>query len=372
MADKTLHPYAPLDRTPPGDTLAESLNAIGMTQAELADRIGLARKTVNQIIQGIAPITAETALKLETVLGVPASFWINLDGTYQEFLARKAELLEFQTQVAWLKRIPIAEMTARGWIAPCPDLATTLKAALSFFGVASTELWENRWAHFAVACRRCHVTPTELGVAACWLRKGEIDAQKIHTAPFHADQFRAALDSIRTLTLADPAVFQPRMTELCAAAGVALVFTPELKKLLVSVATHWLTPEKALIQLSLRLKSDDHLWFTFFHEARHVLQSLKRGFFIEGLGTDGDLEDDANTFASNFLIPRARYDEFVRQADFTEPAVRNLATQAGIAPGIVVGRLQHDEVIALDRLNHLKRRFAWASWSSATVSIPWG
>jgi len=361
MADNASLRYAPQDRTPPGDSLAETLEALGMTQSDLADRVGLSRKTINQIIQGVAPITAETALKLETVLGTPAAFWISLDGNYQEFLARKAEREHFQTELAWLKRIPFKEMQDKRWLPASADLAVTLKAALSFFGVASTGLWESRWSSFTVAFRKSRVSSTDLGIAASWLRKGELDGQATQTRPFYADKFRAALDAIRSLTLTDPTVFQPRMKQLCAAAGVALVFTPELKKLRVSGATHWLTPDKALIQLSLRFKSDDHLWFTFFHESCHVLQALKKGMFIEGLENDGDREHAADTFSCNYLIPRTEYDAFVQNQVFTELVVRSFAKRLAIAPGIVVGRLQHDEIIGFDKLNFLKRRFVWAA-----------
>ena len=340
--------------------MAETLEALGMSQTDLADRIGMSRKTINQIIQGAAPITAETALKLETVLGTPAAFWINLDGNYQEYLARKAEREQFQNDLAWLKRIPVKEMVEKGWLPACPDAPSTVKAALSFFGMASTDLWEARWSTFQVAYRKSRVSDIELGIAASWLRKGELDGQSTKTEPFQAGEFRAALEAIRPLTLTEPAVFQPRMNQLCAAAGVALVFTPELKKLRISGATHWLTPEKALIQLSLRYKSDDHLWFTFFHESRHVLQALKKGLFLEGLGTEGDHEHDADAFSSNFLIPKAQYDAFLQKASFTEAAVRTLASRVAVAPGILVGRLQHDRAIGYDRLNHLKRRFQWA------------
>ncbi len=78
------------------------------------------------------------------------------------------------------------------------------------------------------------------------------------------------------------------MTAGCAAVGVAVVLVPELPGTRVSGATRWLTPGKALIQLSLRYKSDDQLWFTFFHEAAHVLLHGKRDLFIEDLGADDE------------------------------------------------------------------------------------
>ena len=99
MANNASLRYAPQDRTPPGDTLAETLDALGMTRIELAARAGLSRKTINQIIRGAAPITAETAMKLETVLGTPADFWINLDGNYQDYLASQARELPTSEQL---------------------------------------------------------------------------------------------------------------------------------------------------------------------------------------------------------------------------------------------------------------------------------
>ncbi len=360
MADNTSLRYAPQDRTPPGDSLAETLEALGMTQIELADRVGLSRKTINQIIQGIAPITAETAVKLETALGTPAAFWLNLDANYQEFLARKAQQQQFEANIAWLQRIPYKELVEKRWIPACDDLAGTVRVALAYFGVASPDRWEAYWTKFAVRFRKSKLACDELGIVSSWLRKGELDAQKIQTQQFDAEKFRIALKNIRALTKTNPAVFQPQMRALCADAGVALVFTPELRRLRVSGATYWLTKDKALIQLSLLYKSDDHFWFTFFHEARHVLQEIKNGVFVEGLKDGDEAEQDANDFAADFLIPKGQYAVFVRQADFRAFTVSCFAEGLDIAPGILVGRLQHDRAIRFNQLNSLKRKFMWA------------
>jgi HTH-type transcriptional regulator/antitoxin HigA len=361
MADKTPLAYSPQDRTPPGDTLAETLESLGMTQIELSDRVGLSRKTINQIIQGIAPITAETAVKLETALGTPAAFWLNLDANYQEFLARKAQQEQFADEVVWLKRIPYKELVEKQWIPACDDLAGTVRVALSYFGVASPDRWEAYWTKFTVRFRKSKLAADELGIVSSWLRKGELEAQKIETQPFDAEKFKAALNQIRTLVRKNPDEFQPKMRQLCAETGVALVFTPELKKLRVSGATYWLTKGKALIQLSLLYKSDDHFWFTFFHEAKHVLQEIKTGVFVEGLKDGDEAEKDANDFACEFLIPKEKYTPFVQGGDFREKNVSSFAKGLDITPGIVVGRLQHDKAIGFDRLNFLKRRFVWAN-----------
>jgi Zn-dependent peptidase ImmA (M78 family) len=113
--------------------------------------------------------------------------------------------------------------------------------------------------------------------------------------------------------------------------------------------------------LSLRGKTDDHLWFTFFHEAGHVLKHGKRAVFVE----DGDekaaardpREAEANAFACDLLIPAADYERFCTNGDFSLAAIRRFATRMGIAPGIVAGRLQHERKLPFSRGNQLKRRF---------------
>jgi HTH-type transcriptional regulator / antitoxin HigA len=153
---------------------------------------------------------------------------------------------------------------------------------------------------------------------------------------------------------------------MCAAVGVVVVATPELEGTRLSGAARWLAPDKALIQLSLRHKSEDHLWFSFFHEARHLLRPTRHRDFVDAADRDGDNhgqdveEQEADRFARNLLIPPEDYDAFCQRGNFSAPAVRAFAEGQGIAPGIVVGRLQHDKLITPSQLNSLKRPVQWA------------
>ena len=116
-----------------------------------------------------------------------------------------------------------------------------------------------------------------------------------------------------------------------------------------------------MIQLSLLYKRDDQLWFTFFHEAGHILLHGKRDIFLEGTGIGDDKEDDANQFAADTLISPAEYRRFnPRKEHFSAAEVNDFAEQIGIAPGIVVGRLQHDKYLPITHLNGLKRPLTWA------------
>lgn len=79
----------------PGETLLEVLESKKMTQAELSERIGLHKKTINEIIKGKKPITPNTALKLSFVFGTSENFWNNLQKNYDETVAR----LEFEKEL---------------------------------------------------------------------------------------------------------------------------------------------------------------------------------------------------------------------------------------------------------------------------------
>ena len=91
MATDTRLRFAPDYAVPPGETLLETIEALGMTQADLAVRAGRPLKTINEIVRGKAAITPDTALQLERVLGVSATFWLNRASRYRETLARRAE-----------------------------------------------------------------------------------------------------------------------------------------------------------------------------------------------------------------------------------------------------------------------------------------
>jgi HTH-type transcriptional regulator/antitoxin HigA len=379
MDVERLQPFTPDFAVPPGETVLEVLESLGLTQTELAERTGRPKKTINEIINGKASITPETALQFERVLGVPASFWTSLEHDYQAALARRAERERLNQQVGWLAEIPVKAMIRAGWIAAKTAAVEQLEAVLSFFGVASVEAWRDVWRDYrkAVAFRESSTFASDFGAVAAWLRKSEIDARNVETARYDASRFKESLVQVRQLTSEDPRVFCPQLAELCAAAGVAVVFVRELPHLRVCGATRWLTSDKALIALTLRYKTDDHLWFTFFHEAAHILLHGKRAIFVEELkgkrrkkknspsATEiAKAEEEANRFSRDFLIPPEAYAQFASGSSFSLRAIRAFAAEVSVAPGIVVGRLQHDGLVPYPtRLNRLKRHFQWAEAS---------
>jgi addiction module HigA family antidote len=359
ISNQTANRYLPDYLVTPGEVLEDYLKGLGMTQAELAGRTGLAKKTINEIIKGKSPISAETALKFERALGRPAHFWNNLERGYQEEKTRLADQQRMESCLEWLDRVPVAAMARLGWIPREKDTAAQLEAVLRFFGVASPDQWRVVWQGYQAAYRQTRrFEPREESVSA-WLRQGELQARQTECGPFDPKGFRNVLMEIRGLTREEPTAFVPRLKALCALAGVAVVFVPDLPKSGVSGATRWLG-EKAVIQVSLRYKSNDHLWFTFFHEAGHILLHGRKDVFIEDDGCDGEKEAEANAFARDKLIPPAAYEGFVEAGVMSPAAIRHFAEKAGIAPGIVLGRLQHEKRIPWNTpMNSLKVFYRW-------------
>lgn len=72
---------------PPGATIGEQLADRGITREEFAEMMGLSAERVGDLLEGEERLTPDLASRLETVLGVPARFWNNLEGIYREKLA---------------------------------------------------------------------------------------------------------------------------------------------------------------------------------------------------------------------------------------------------------------------------------------------
>src|SRR5262249_31242331 len=153
--------------------------------------------------------------------------------------------------------------------------AFQLEELLRFFGVASPTSWSDLWTAHA-AFRHSPSFRSEPGAIAAWLRKGEVEASKQSCLEFSAVVFRNVLTRVRSLTREMPGNVGDVLREQCSSAGVCVVFVPEIPGTSVWGATRWLSATRALIQLSLRYKMDDHFWFTFFHEAGHILLHRRR------------------------------------------------------------------------------------------------
>jgi HTH-type transcriptional regulator/antitoxin HigA len=347
--------FAPDYAVHPGEQLAHVLEEKDMSQAELATRIGRPLKTINEIIKGKASLTPDTAIQLERALGVPATAWNSLEAAYQLQLAEQRDEVRLNAFSAWVDRLPLSELRQRGAVKATNNRTELIRCCLEFFGIDNPETLPAS-STLAAFRKSPAFDPNDLALCT-WLRLGELEGGKISCAPYNRNQFRAVLDRLRGLTRErDLSNVKRTLVEASRACGVAVSFVSELRHTHVSGAARWLTPEKALIQLSCRYKSDDHFWFTFFHECAHILLHGKKDGFLEGREeVTEEQEFEANTFASNILIPNHALASIMRERPLPQTRILSFSEEWQISPGIVVAQLQkHRRLPMVTPFNKLK------------------
>ena len=334
-----------------------------MSQAELARRCNRSSKLISEIISGKAPIEPATAVHLEKALGLNARIWLGIEADYRLHLQREVEAQGAARQMAWAKNFPVGELAKRGAISKSAKKADIVGAVLRFFGVGSVDAWEATYGEkllSSVAFRHSPSYSSNQFALATWLRLGEIEAERMVTEPYDKQSFIKALVEIRRQTAAQSTESLDTTRRLCVQAGVALTIVKPLPRTSLHAVSRWLSPKKALIQLTVRHMRDDQLWFSLFHEAAHILFDGKSRVFLHSRGDQPEeFEERANRWAADFLIPSGDWRTFSDAREFTAGDVASFADKQGISPGIVVGRLQHEERIPWSHLNDLKASLEW-------------
>jgi len=353
----------------PGVILEEELNAKALTQSDLAKRTGLTTKTINTIIKGGASISPDTAVIFETVLGKPAVYWLSLDANYQINRINKAQHESLQEDLQLLRKIDLKSIIRRKWISKYDDEVEQLLAVLAFFGVSSGKQLSLVWSQLDVNYRTSQVYQKNHYNIMLWLRRGELQGQGISCEPYDSKKFKLALSECRKLTNLPFEDINSKIQGLCANSGVAVVFVPELANISTSGSAKWLSKDKALIQLSLRGKKDDLFWFSFFHEAAHILLHGRKDQFLDNNNRSifysperKLIEVEADDFAANFLIPKKSFSKFILEGDFSSNSIKKFSRKMNIAPGITVGQLQNNKYIRwATSLNKLKKTYDFSN-----------
>ncbi len=350
----------------PGETLFELINSLGITQAELSRRMNRPLKVVNEIIKGKSAITPETALQLEQVLGKPASFWNNLEATYQGLRAREYLREQLSSLVNEAEKFPYTEMAGLNWVPRASDEIDRVHNLLSFFSVTSFDNIVEKAAlkaAFDVSTKHKKDKPA----IYAWLRQGVRQIEGFQTKDFDRSKLISTLPEIKGLTKLSPEEFIPKLTSILSDCGVAFVVVKSITNAPVFGSTRWLASNRALIQLSIRLRWADRFWFSLFHELGHILYGNKKDFNVDFLenNPDGDIEEKANSFARDALVSPEDYLKIVsviapriRAKQPVYPLVNSFAQTLNIHPGIIVGRLQHDGIFP-PTFNKLRDRLEW-------------
>lgn len=342
----------------PGNTILSILRDRSISEAEFAEQIGQSTRFAQDLLEGRTTITLGIARKLESALGASIEFWMARDYQFRRDISNADEVMD-----QWIRELPVGDMIRFGWLNPAPRPSEEISSCLSFFGVSNIDEWKRTYEDLSTMAvfRKSDAFESRPASVAAWLRRGVIESQSIECAKWDASIFKDCLSQIRPLTrLKDPSRFIPALKIVCANAGVAVTVVRAPAGCPASGATRFLSSDKALLQLSFRYLTDDHFWFTFFHEAGHLLLHGKKGFFLEGRDlSSNDEEIEANEFAERILIPLDYRQELLDLRANSRDILR-FARRINVSPGIVAGQLQHHRKIRPNQMNRLKRRYNWA------------
>ena len=339
---------------PPGTTIKEYLEDLGMTQKEFSFRMDMSEKHISKLINGEVQLTPDVAERLELVLGVPAKFWHNLEALYREKIAKAKQENEMDNDIVLSKNLPYNEMAKLGWVNIAKTPVEKVTNLRKFFRVVNLPLIEKSQLN-KIACRRLVVTEKSDFALIAWANKVKILADSISTAPINIKRLSEVLPLIREMTNQTPDEFTQPLKDLLASCGVALVFLQHLKGSFLQGAT-FMSGSKIVLGLTARGDNADKFWFSLFHELAHII--------LGHLGKAGEIDEQdersADFWACDILIPKTDLEEFLHFNQLTHQTICAFANNIGVAPGIVVGRLQYDKKIRYSEFNDLKEHYVIA------------
>lgn len=347
----------------PGYYVAEVIEDMGISQAEFAARMGTTAKTLSTLINGQINLSNDLAKKLSAMLGTSVDVWLDLQKGFDQKLIQIENAKDLDAQAEIIKQInypffvavaclPETKnnyekisnlckylMVSNLGILAQPDFLVNFRSGISNFQTKNT-INSRAWIQTAINC-----------------------SKSIDTEPFDANRLKKHLPELRSMTVQKPEDFIPKMKEIFARYGVAFILLPHLKNSGVNGAVKWVSSDRVVLAMNYRGAHADKFWFSLFHEIKHVLQQKIKTVFVsynesERMDADSALEQEADTFAADYLIPPAELRKFAPTNYTSDDEIVAFARLIGIHPGIVAGRLQHDKIIPLNRCAKLKEKYS--------------
>ena len=353
---------------PPGRIVRRELEARGWTQNVLAEIMGRPPQAISEIINARKAITPETACQLAAAFGTSAEVWLNLESNYRLHQARQNPGEE---EIARRGRLfslaPVTEMVKRGWIEGSDSLEELERQVCEFLGIDST----HHPPQLAMSCRHTATREPETAALYAWVRRVSQLAAGQVLPDFRIDQAKATLPDLLALSEREEDIVQ--VPTLLCNLGIHFVVVPHLAQTYLDGAA--LTEDgHPIVALTLRHDRIDSFWFTILHELAHIL-SEHPGNYLDDLDANTEMleELEANQMARDWLINPKALEAFANSTVpyFSEKKVMAFAKQTRRHPGIVVGRLQFEELIPYRNLRKLqvKVRPYLASWIEAPGSL---
>jgi HTH-type transcriptional regulator/antitoxin HigA len=334
----------PAEVFPPGEYIADELDARGWTQQDLAVILDRPLNAVNQIITGKRGITAETAKGLAAAFGTSPEFWMNLENGYQLGHAKSKDN-DVALRAKLYGTAPVSEMIRRRWIEGTTSASRLESQLKRFFEAEDLGAIAPQPTAARNSSGYSQTTPAQLA----WFYRARSLARTVAAARFDRDALTAGLRTMRNMTLVPQDI--QKVPALLAGWGIRLLLVESLQRTRIDGSAFWLDPGKPAIALSLRLDRIDAFWLTLLHELLHIKNgdspSIDSDLVRDPRGSDSagrlpEAEEKTSAEASRLLLSPQRLGSFILRARplYAKEAIADFAQTNGIHPGIVVGQLQ--------------------------------
>ncbi len=352
---KTINEYKPKTVSHPGTTLREKLVELNIGPKEFSIRIGKPEKTVTAVLIGNSSITPDMSVLFESVLRIPAKFWLNRQIQYDEAQARLKRMQVISDAEEWTKSFPYAEMANHNWVLKTRNTGEKTINLFNYFGVSNHKAWENLYLEQQKIRARISLnTSKEPYALSAWIRRGEQLSEENKISEYNEKELKNMLPEIKLLSVTQPSNFLTKLHAIFSKIGVHFVFVPFLPKAPISGLARWYK-NNPVIQVSGYKKRNDMFWFTLFHEIGHIILHGKKDMFLEDFKyseNDKQKEAEADKFAVEWTFTENQEKEFM-QYPVTRESILNYAQKIDTNPAFIVGRLQHKKVVKFNRFNEL-------------------
>lgn len=336
---------------PPGATIKEQLEYRGMSQKEFAQRMNFSEKHISNLINGKVELSADVALRLETVLGLPTKFWQGLEAEYREDLARVKAELEMEREIELVSKIPYAKIANLGWVEKTRVAIKKVENLRRFFEVSKLEIIDSLKIP-GIAFRVNGESNKSNYALAVWAQQAKLLARQSIVSDINIEKLKENIPKIRRLTTQAPSEFCQTLRTLLSECGIAIVFLPHLDGSFLHGAS-FIDGKKIVLALTVRGKTADIFWFSLFHEIYHIIEGH---IYNQRMTTECE-ELEADSFAAETLIPRNEYERFLNTYTGDKDSICKFAHKMDIAPGIVLGRLQKENILGYQLYQELKVKY---------------
>lgn len=344
----------------PGDSIRAVMQRRLLTAEQVADKLDGGIALLRSLLDGSHQIDRKVAEGLAGVLGASPAFWLKRQENFEKAVDRAVAAVADDDIDDFIQNVPAPGKKPKGKMNEARR-AEEVRKRLVYFSVPNPKSWNEHYGRLIgrTDFRSSPAYETKEEAVLLWLRRGELEADLIKTRDWKVGNLEDRLQAIKELSmLKAPEQFLPKVRILLAEAGVALAVVKAPNGCRASGATRLVTPDKAMILVSFRHRSDDHFWFTLFHEIGHLVLHHAQTFVDTDEMLLDDREDEANLYARRCIVPDEKMDEFEALTEDRDRVLR-FSVRSKIAAGLTVGQMQKRRMIGPDKLNYLKRRWTW-------------